>query len=149
MRFIHVVVLAAISYAAYSYWDKSKERTEFEVSGPEYSDNGFAILPGVLDQDEGTVYVIAPPNCPKESARRARQLAKDLDDQGIPVVETNKVNFSWKERPTSETLDSVNSVMKGEIPIVIVNGRGKANPLLEEVVAEYGGAGGLSGRADG
>jgi hypothetical protein len=32
----------------------------------------------------------------------------------------------------------LNSVMNGELPIVFVNGRGKANPTLEEVIAEFG-----------
>jgi hypothetical protein len=30
-----------------------------------------------------------------------------------------------------------NAVLSGEIPIVIINGMAKANPTVDEVVAEY------------
>jgi hypothetical protein len=33
-----------------------------------------------------------------------------------------------------------NAVMNGEVPIVFVNGRVKANPSVDDVVAEYGAA---------
>ena len=36
-----------------------------------------------------------------------------------------------------DELQRVNRVMQGELPIVIVHGRGKANPTLDEVLAEY------------
>jgi len=38
--------------------------------------------------------------------------------------------------------------MTGPTPIVIVHGRGKANPTLDEVLAEYRGRGAASDRED-
>lgn len=137
MRLIHVVVLAAVVYAGYSYWDKKTGSNDLSVSGAEYSENGFVLLPGIQGQEEGTVYVISPPGCPKESAVRARELARDLQEQGIPVIETGDVNFSFSEQPPDEVVERMDGVMRGEIPIVLLNGHGKANPSLEEVVAEF------------
>jgi hypothetical protein len=31
----------------------------------------------------------------------------------------------------------LNTVMTGELPIVLIDGMGKANPSIEDVVAEY------------
>jgi hypothetical protein len=42
--------------------------------------------------------------------------------------------------PTEEKLASykrLNVVMTGEIPIALVNGMGKANPSIDELVSEY------------
>lgn len=137
MRFIHLVLLAGAIWVGYTLWEKNKESTEAEMAGPEYSENGFAQLPGLQDQDADTVYVIAPQDCPKEASQRALRLAEDLQEQGIPVVKTSNVNYSFSATPSQDVLDRMNGVMRGEVPIVIINGRGKANPSMAEVVAEY------------
>jgi hypothetical protein len=143
MRLIYFAILVGFSSLAYVFWTKMEESRRINVHGSTYSENGFVTLPGVLNQDKNTVYVIAPENCPRQSAIRARQLAQDLKNQGISVVETHRVNYSFTTRPSKEVIDRMNGVMEGEIPIVMINGRGKANPSLGEVVAEYRRSGAL------
>ena len=75
---------------------------------------------------------------PEAAARRADELAERLARDGIPVTRTHNVSFPAVNG--TDELQRVNRVMQGELPIVIVHGRGKANPTLDEVLAEYRGS---------
>lgn len=95
----------------------------------------FAAIPlpdGVSAQG---VVIFAPENCPSEAAQRARQLASHLSAQRIPYRETSSADFSTLS--SQDEANRVMSVMNGPVPVVYVNGRAKANPTPEEVVAEY------------
>lgn len=81
------------------------------------------------------VVIFAPENCPSEAAQRARQLAGHLSAQRIPYQETSNADFSTLS--SQDEANRVMSVMNGPVPVVYVNGRAKANPTPEEVVAEY------------
>ena len=58
--------------------------------------------------------------------------------RGFHFRRTSNASFSPS---ASDDIDAFvrrhNAVMNGEVPIVFVNGRVKANPDLDEVVAEY------------
>ena len=81
------------------------------------------------------VVIFAPENCPSEAAQRARRLVGHLSTQRIPYRETSNADFSTLS--SQEEANRVMSVMNGPVPVVYVNGRAKANPTPEEVVAEY------------
>ncbi|MEO7755348.1 MAG: hypothetical protein ABIS07_02125, partial [Dokdonella sp.] len=86
--------------------------------------------------DPKKVWIVAAVNCPKEGARRADELARQLGDRNIAFDRRSGVSFS----PTEENpalYARIDNVMNAETPIVFVNGRMKANPQLDEVVAEY------------
>jgi hypothetical protein len=53
---------------------------------------------------------------------------------GVQVARPHHVSFSVADAGEAER---VQTVMNGELPIVIVRGRAKANPTLAEVMAEY------------
>ena len=93
----------------------------------------------IADDLPGTVLVFAPINCTREAAQRARALAQELTQLGIPNVQTSSYAAASFE-PTPEALASyqrLHKVMTGEIPIALVNGMGKANPSVADVAAEY------------
>ena len=71
--------------------------------------NGFieVVMPDGAKDD--TVLIFAPPNCPRESAQRARELHEFLVQKEIPATMT----------------------------IVLINGWGKSNPTPTQVAAEY------------
>ena len=81
------------------------------------------------------VVIFAPENCPSDAAQRARRLASHLSGERIPYRETSSADFSTIS--SQDEADRVMRVMNGPVPVVYVNGRAKANPAPEEVVAEY------------
>jgi hypothetical protein len=81
--------------------------------------------------------IFAPENCPSEAAQRADALARQLASKGIPVTRSHSANFIFDTDPGRAVLDRINTVMQGEIPIVFVNGRGRANPRVDDVLSEY------------
>lgn len=98
-------------------------------------DGSFVELPLPDGVAARGVVIFAPENCPSEAAQRARHLARTLSARNIPYRETSSANFSALS--SQEEVARVTAVMEGPIPIVYVNGRAKANPTVEEVVAEY------------
>jgi len=98
----------------------------------------FVALPAVRGQSSSAVLVFAAENCPYEDAQRADRLAAELSRNGLQVVRIHKIGFDLPNVDQAE-MDRLNSVMKGKLPIVFLHGRGKANPTLQEVLAEYNG----------
>jgi asparagine synthetase A len=82
--------------------------------------------------------VFAPVNCPSDEARRADELAAGLSRMGIAVQRSS--HFSTEtSNPNAEQqaqLQRTVAVLNGGIPAVFFNGMGKANPTLDEVVAQ-------------
>lgn len=103
------------------------------------SPNGFLPVPMPEGTPPNTVLVFAPLNCPEEGAQRAEALSRRLTELGIRNVRTAEY-ASTSFTPSEEQVQrfkQLNKVMTGEIPIALVNGMGKANPTVDEVVAEY------------
>jgi hypothetical protein len=97
--------------------------------------NGFVDIPIPDGQEPAIVYVVAAENCPHEEAQRADRLAEDLSRGNISVQRMHHVGFT-SIKDASEA-QRVSAVMNGELPIVFVNGRAKANPSIEDVIAEF------------
>ncbi|PTU30083.1 hypothetical protein [Stenotrophobium rhamnosiphilum] len=130
-----LLVLGLIGLGARWWTEYREERALAAVTSP----NGFLPVPMPADTPQNTVLIFAPLNCPREHAQRARELAKKLTELGIQNIQTSHYP-SVAFQPTEEKLASfkrLNVVMTGEIPIALVNGMGKANPSLDELVSEY------------
>ncbi len=132
MNVIKLVLMLAVVALAYQYWT-----TQQSTSGPAVvSANGFVTMPPMDGGNPNQVVVFVPEDSPPEKAQKADELAQQLGTRNIPTLRTHSVSFA------SSVLDPkvgvrLDSVMKGEPPIVFVNGRGKANPTLEQIIAEY------------
>jgi hypothetical protein len=133
MKVIKLVLFLAVVGVAYQWY------THQPKTGPEtlVSANGFIALPTLVNADPKQVVVFAPENCPKEDAQRSDALAQQLTQRNIPSVRSHDVSFTSSD-PDPGIGARLNAVMNGEFPIVFVKGRGKANPTLDEVIAEYG-----------
>lgn len=135
MNVVKLVLLLAAAGLAYQYWS-----TQQATNGPAVvSANGFVMMPSLVGADPKQVVVFAPENCPSEKAQQADDLARQLAARNIPALRSHDVTFNSSD-PDPRIGVRLDSVMKGELPIVFVNGRGKANPTLEQVIAEYGSA---------
>lgn len=126
--------LAVLAWLGYQQWHKHQVA---QVVADSTSDNGFVTMPVPTGYDARGVIIFAPENCPSEAAQRAEDLAHRLSSENIPVTRASQANFSFAS-PDSAVLERVNTVMSGEVPIVFVRGKGKANPSFSEVLAEYG-----------
>lgn len=137
MTFFKFVLVVAIAAGGYNYW--RQHRGHDTPGSAAVSPSGFVPLPAVRGQSASAVLVIAAENCPHDDAQRADRLADDLSRKGLPVVRIHDVGFDLPGGGTAD-LARINAVMNGTLPIVFVRGRAKANPTLDEVIAEFKGA---------
>lgn len=136
MRILRLILIVAALGGAYHLWGEYRERSAMKAL---MSPNGFLPVPMPPDAEPGTVLLFTPLNCPREAAQRALALSQELTQLGISNKRTSHYPATSFE-PNPETLASfkrLNKVMTGEIPIALINGMGKANPLVADVVAEY------------
>jgi hypothetical protein len=100
--------------------------------------NGFipVQMPDGVPRD--TVLILAPMNCPSDAAKRADTLASRLSSMGIPNVRRNNYSIA---RVTPDQMPGIQHAAalrdQGEIPLVMINGKGKGNPTADEVATEY------------
>jgi hypothetical protein len=99
--------------------------------------NGFVPVQMPDGAARDTVLILAPLNCPSAGAKRADALVARLNALGIPNVRTNQYAISTTTRDMQSGIKHAAAVMNGEIPAVMINGRGKANPTADEVAMEY------------
>lgn len=136
MSFLRILVVLGLIGLSLHWWTEHREEKELAAMT---SPNGFLPVPMPEDTPRNTILIFAPENCPREGAQRARELSKNLSEMGIRNVMTSSYSAAVFE-PTEEKLAGykrLNIVMTGEIPIALVNGMGKANPSLDELVSEY------------
>jgi hypothetical protein len=99
--------------------------------------NGFVPIATAPDSARNVAIVLAALNCPSAQARRADALATQLTRLGIANQRANSYFASITSRDQMPLVERTNAVLGGDIPIVIINGRAKANPTVEEVQSEY------------
>ncbi len=141
MSFIKILIVLGLAGFGYQYWTKHREGQPLAVStgsAASSSSNGFVLLPGTSTTASNAVQVIAAEDCPEEAARRADSLAEQLSSKGIPVTRTHSISFTVASGDPADA-QRISSIMSGELPIVLVRGKARSNPSLDEVVAEYRG----------
>jgi len=106
-----------------------------QAQGSKGAGNGFEAIPLPDGVSARGVVIFTPQNCPSDAAQRARRLMAQLSAERIPYRETSSAEFSALQ--SQEEANRVMAVMNGPVPVVYVDGRAKANPAPEEVVAEY------------
>jgi len=101
--------------------------------------NGFIHVQMPDGTPANTVLILAALNCPSDAAQRADAMARILNEKGIPAIRSSNSSFSARAR-TQEQIALLNGsvvVSNGALPIIFINGMGKANPSVEEVVSQY------------
>jgi hypothetical protein len=117
-------------------WKKHQHDVEAKALATITDERGFIALAQPSGAEPKKVWIVAAVNCPKEGAQRADELARRLADRNMSFDRRSGVSFSLTEEDPL-LYARIDKVMNGETPIVFINGRVKANPELDEVVAEY------------
>lgn len=133
MRLIKVIAVVALAAVGYQQWQKHETTTAISAST---SANGFVPLPKFQGTDVRSVTIFAAENCPHDDAQRAEALADALRRNGIPVTRLHSANFQLTEADADKA-KQINAVMTGEVPIVFIDGRARANPSFDDVMAEW------------
>ncbi len=101
--------------------------------------SGFVSVVAPDGAPDRTVVIFAPIGCPRDAAQRAIAMASQLQAQGIPYLRSDRfsVNIPNPSAEQQQALQRTSTVLGGEIPAVFIGSSAKANPTVEEVVAEY------------
>ena len=129
-----VVIGIVVFGLGYLVWHRHAANVEAAALAELTDENGFIALPQPDGADPHKVYLFSPINCPREAGRRSDALARSLAEREVALTRTSEITYVPHD---SVTLARMRAVIHGDPPIVFVNGRMKANPSLEEVVAEY------------
>jgi hypothetical protein len=122
-------IIGAVVYA------KSNSRT-IAVSQPK-NQTGF-VKTAMPDGAIAREVLIVGPECDRPEGIRARTLASSLAKLNIPYRRTESISMnSDSTDDIFGAMEQMDRLMKGDAPVVFVNAKGKANPTLDEVVAEY------------
>jgi hypothetical protein len=139
---IRLLVFAAAVWFAFQWWKGSNDPVHKLIRDGgvvQEASNGFVNVVMPDGARNNTVLIFAPVNCSSEAAQRADGLATELTRLGIPNERSSRFSSSINN-PSSEQQDGVQravAVINGEIPAVFINGMAKANPTVEDVVAEF------------
>lgn len=126
-----ILFLVALGYGAQYVKDHYIDG-EAEAKGP----GGFVPVPSAQGLEGDAVMIVTAPTATEFAAARGDAIAKALSEKGIPVLRAQQVKFAGASG------DSVSSarallIMSGEQPVVLVRGKAKANPTLDEVLLEF------------
>ena len=131
------LLIVAMLAAAPSLWKMHERSVAAHSLLPMQDSDGFVPIQTAAGTAPDTVVILAAQNCPSAAAQRANSMAKHLSDMGIPNTRANNYSVAINSREQLPLLKQTSLVLGGEIPVVIINGRAKANPTVDEVAAEY------------
>jgi hypothetical protein len=137
--FFKLLIALVLAVAGWQHYKKSPRTVASDAPAEASASRGFVPLPAFAGSSGRAVVIFAPENCPEDAGRRADALADSLGRSGVPVSRLSHVSFTMTDADPS-SVQRINAAMTGTIPIVVVRGRAKANPSLDEVLAEYSAA---------
>jgi hypothetical protein len=135
MSVLKIIIAAIALTVGVKEWNRHQLNADGRpAAAVAVADTGFVPLPQPKIGSQGRVVVFAPDNCSREEGRKSDELVRELERQKIPHVRSSTASF---EAADPAAFGRLSGVMNGKAPIVFINGRGKSNPSLKEVLAEY------------
>ena len=127
---------AAVLGLGFLFWQKHQAHQESLALDAMTDNYGFVSLAQPDGAEPKKVWIIAAVNCPKEGARRADYLAQQLAERNMSYDRRSHVSFTLGD-DDQVLAGRIQKILDADTPIVIVNGKMKSNPDLDEVTAEY------------
>lgn len=137
MSSIKWVLIAVLIGGGVHVWHRHQRAIVERELASVADSNGFVPIATASGSAPNVAIILAALNCPSAQAQRADSLAAQLTRLGVPNQRANNYYASITSRDQMPLVNRTSAVLGGEIPIVIINGRAKANPTVEEVQAEY------------
>lgn len=137
MNLTKFMVLVAALGGGYHLWNAHQHARLERALLASANSNGFIEVRMPDAAPPHTVLVFAPMHCPKEGARRADAMARQLSAMGIPNIRTSEYRARGFSPDEKTLMDRTTAVLGGAIPAVMIDGKGKSNPTIDEVAAEY------------
>jgi hypothetical protein len=128
-----VALGAVVAVAVLTLAGKIRQRTALSL--PATAGAAGFILLSPDDAANNTVIIMAPPNCPSLDAQRARALGDALARTGIPHQLKSELGFTCHDPDEMARVQKFMAQVTN--PLVLIRGRAKGNPTLDEVIAEY------------
>ena len=128
------VVVAAVAALGWVVWHKHAANVEAAALAELTDEYGFIELAQPDGVKREKVFIFAPANCPREDGRRSDALARSLAEHDVAYVRTSHISYVPVDAAMVRRMEAV---LGGDVPIVAINGRIKANPSIDEVLAEY------------
>lgn len=141
-----LLLAVAMAGAGYHFWHQHQQAQQRQAILANADANGFLALPRPDAVNPNEIIILAARNCPRAGARRARAMERALADRHIPHALRDSIHFEFSAS-SQPKIPGLNLVMNGATPIVLIHGRGKANPTLDEVLAEYTGVADAAGQS--
>lgn len=125
-----ILFLVALGYGAQYVKDHYIDGVA-DTKGP----GGFVPVPSAQGLRDDAVTIVTAPGASDDAVARGNKMATALKEQGIPVLRAQQVSFSGGADSVAAARAVL--VLSGEQPVVLVRGRAKPNPKLDEVLLEY------------
>lgn len=137
MSFAKWVIALAVAAGGAQAWQVHQHSVATAKLRAAADSNGFVPVLVASGTPKNTAVILAALNCPSAQAKRADAMASRLSELGIPNFRSSSYGVGGVTRDQAALIEQTSAVLGGEIPVVIVNGMAKANPTIDEVVAEY------------
>jgi hypothetical protein len=136
-QLLKIAVIVAVVVFAYKEWrQQASPSRPAESAAAATRASRFVALPTSNFGRSANVVVLAAEGCSEDAAQRADTLASELSRLGVPVTRAHDIRFEQLD-PRVDDVGQINAVMNGTLPVVLVRGRARNNPTLDEVLAEY------------
>jgi hypothetical protein len=137
-QLLKIAIIVAVVVFAYKEWRQqaSAPRTAETATAAGARTSRFVALPTSNFGRSANVVVLAAEGCSEDAAQRADALTSELSRLGVPVTRAHDIRFEQLD-PRVDDVGQINAVLNGTLPVVLVRGRARNNPTLDEVLAEY------------
>ncbi len=133
--FIGLAIAAQAAIIGVVVYAKSTSRTA--TASQAATQTGF-VKAAMPDGAIANEVLIVGPECDRPEGVRARTLANSLAKLNIPYRRTESISMnSDSTEDIFEAIEQMDQLMKGDSPVVFINAKGKANPTIDQVIAEY------------
>jgi hypothetical protein len=139
LQLLKIAIVVALAVFAYKEWRKHApglRGAEATAVAAGARASRFVTLPASNFGRSANVVVLAAEGCSEDAAQRADALTSELSRLGVPVTRAHDIRFEQLD-PRVDDVGQINAVMNGTLPVVLVRGRARNNPTLDEVLAEY------------
>jgi len=109
------------------------------VFSPKSKPDRFGFVPAMMPENAppNQIIIFGAPNCNNETAERIRALVETMAQLQIPYQQTSDIRFNSDAIDDWDIFWQTTHIASADGPIVFINGKAKANPKVDEVIAQY------------